>query len=929
MPAAHQVYSSQLSQLHQGYALWGPEPCHYKEVTPGDVGYLKDGSFHRLFNATLSADHEDQTLGVPPCFQPLELPPAWLYRNDKFFNPGNLRSSSVTECRYGIDVNGTILPGGAGVYFSCSTKQGALLHLSRPAIREDALAMEAFETCTLQHFQHWYDFANKTLRRGVKTGMMIVTGCDKTFEWASAVFDERSKDAGISLQIDAVPGLSAELTFSGKWDTSSAVQHRSGPIHKGADAPKNDQTIFIRGYKVLQRPMRAPKVIRAAAKPRSRSPSPGRDGDQPDLCAASVSDLGESTEWEWALESIPGDSRVYHPSDALLEYILDHSEDDVAIVHDDDWCGVSTHPALRTGCPLVAEILQRYERSFFDDNTSTPGDEWNPCFVASDTDRNASLLGHAPAPFIPRRPDASDPIHGLPSSPIHKGADEHKIDQTKSFIHSYKDFQTSTRAPKVTRAAAAWPDQDEDQAARGTVSAPGTDKSTKWGWGPRQARGFVSFDDRPDLRYPERFKSAVSARDSHRIADLVSTAAKPLVPVYHARDALTQPKISQGRQEILDNSNKWFVSDTKQPWLSGTVKFINSVLLFDIPTSTATKSRRPLLQADSSSSQGDTTPVRFHPAFIAKLEKVDQKVAGRGLGNMWCPVPGRYKILRALQNPDTAARPKNLFRDIFIRGQLEQMHRTPFGASDLSLGGWPFLTSPSIRHGILTEFLSNERSNINHLSLISNIVCGLEYLHSQDIVHGDANILVTSSSKPLLADFGISSIINAEATNRAGTPRWCAPELFLPEGRTSFGSDVFSFASVSYEILTAFQQKQDDTDPIASDNVIKNHQRLLEAHDDIPLPDSLWRLLGDCWDGTAENRPTAHQIVERLRRPLIQARTSSSLSDWDHPALAELPKAPLLSLVEYGSSKLEEVSEEDTPSRLARPETGTVDSIPL
>ncbi|KAJ6570047.1 hypothetical protein DFH09DRAFT_1153912, partial [Mycena vulgaris] len=95
MRAAHQVYSSQLRELRHGYALWCPEPCLYTEVKVSDVGYLREGAFHRLFNVTLPADHPDQTLGVPVLFQPLTLPIGWFCRNDKFFDPGNLRSSSV------------------------------------------------------------------------------------------------------------------------------------------------------------------------------------------------------------------------------------------------------------------------------------------------------------------------------------------------------------------------------------------------------------------------------------------------------------------------------------------------------------------------------------------------------------------------------------------------------------------------------------------------------------------------------------------------------------------------------------------------------------------------------------------------------------------------------------------------------------------
>jgi hypothetical protein len=37
--------------------------------------------------------------------------------------------------------------------------------------------------------------------------------------------------------------------------------------------------------------------------------------------------------------------------------------------------------------------------------------------------------------------------------------------------------------------------------------------------------------------------------------------------------------------------------------------------------------------------------------------------------------------------------------------------------------------------------------------------------------------------------------------------------------------------------------------------------------------DSLWELLNDCWEGRAKMRPTAPQIVERLKGPSIGAKT--------------------------------------------------------
>jgi|HubBroStandDraft_3_1064219.scaffolds.fasta_scaffold154725_1 hypothetical protein len=52
------VYREQLSSLFHGYALWEPDPVRalYDEVSIGDVGYMKNGFFYRMFNVILSSD---------------------------------------------------------------------------------------------------------------------------------------------------------------------------------------------------------------------------------------------------------------------------------------------------------------------------------------------------------------------------------------------------------------------------------------------------------------------------------------------------------------------------------------------------------------------------------------------------------------------------------------------------------------------------------------------------------------------------------------------------------------------------------------------------------------------------------------------------------------------------------------------------------
>ena len=73
------IYREQLSSLHHGLALWDPKPVENLHKQPGhvsigDVGYLDNGAFMRMFNVTLPWDDpSNNLLGKPPDkYEPIE-----------------------------------------------------------------------------------------------------------------------------------------------------------------------------------------------------------------------------------------------------------------------------------------------------------------------------------------------------------------------------------------------------------------------------------------------------------------------------------------------------------------------------------------------------------------------------------------------------------------------------------------------------------------------------------------------------------------------------------------------------------------------------------------------------------------------------------------------------------------------------------------
>jgi hypothetical protein len=58
-----------------GHALWEPSPgTLYSAVEVGDVGFVRDGQFRRLFNALLPADHPSHENLCIPSYEPLAIP---------------------------------------------------------------------------------------------------------------------------------------------------------------------------------------------------------------------------------------------------------------------------------------------------------------------------------------------------------------------------------------------------------------------------------------------------------------------------------------------------------------------------------------------------------------------------------------------------------------------------------------------------------------------------------------------------------------------------------------------------------------------------------------------------------------------------------------------------------------------------------------
>ena len=149
--------------------------------------------------------------------------------------------------------------------------------------------------------------------------------------------------------------------------------------------------------------------------------------------------------------------------------------------------------------------------------------------------------------------------------------------------------------------------------------------------------------------------------------------------------------------------------------------------------------------------------------------------------------------------------------EIKTTASLQHPHILPLFDSGTA-GGFLFYVMPFIDGETLRARLDRERQlGIGEaVRIATEIADALQYAHEHGVIHRDIkpeNILLTNG-RPMVADFGIAIAVSAAAGGRMtetglslGTPHYMSPEQATAEKDISARSDVYSLASVLYEML--------------------------------------------------------------------------------------------------------------------------------
>ncbi|KAF9238962.1 kinase-like domain-containing protein [Melanogaster broomeanus] len=259
--------------------------------------------------------------------------------------------------------------------------------------------------------------------------------------------------------------------------------------------------------------------------------------------------------------------------------------------------------------------------------------------------------------------------------------------------------------------------------------------------------------------------------------------------------------------------------------------------------------------------------------------------------------PGKKKILR---------------REIKVWLSLNHVNVVPLFGTTMDFGRFPAMVCPWLENGQLSSYLERRRDNLTTgemLTLLSDVAVGLQYLHSQSVVHGDlsgSNVLIDDKGRACITDFGLSMLLSelggstfATSVQAGGTLRWAAPENMhlnmqvsgenVPKISPTTRSDIYSLGRIMLQVrryrdscseamglrkikvLTGkipYHYYPVDARVVLAISQGENPQR----PDLAAITDRRWAFIQKCWSTVDEghSRPSDEEVVEFMRDELVQ-----------------------------------------------------------
>jgi serine/threonine-protein kinase len=203
-------------------------------------------------------------------------------------------------------------------------------------------------------------------------------------------------------------------------------------------------------------------------------------------------------------------------------------------------------------------------------------------------------------------------------------------------------------------------------------------------------------------------------------------------------------------------------------------------------------------------------------ASLADRYRIERELGAGGMATVYLAEDLKHKRKVALKvlKPELAAvlGAERFVQEITTTASLQHPHILPLFDSGTA-DGFLYYVMPFIQGETVRDKLNRETQlGVDEAVKIAvEVADALQYAHEQGVIHRDIkpeNILL-ANGRPMVADFGIALAVSAAAGGRMtetglslGTPHYMSPEQATADKTITARSDIYSLASVLYEMLT-------------------------------------------------------------------------------------------------------------------------------